>query len=427
LIADQPDDARYDRVFGTKVDGLRALLEATAGDPLTLLAVFGSIGAEIGEAGRGSHAMADAVVGQVASAEAVRRPDCRVRAIAWGPWRAAGLTAGRPAATSQPQDRPGPETTRSIPVDAAAAAFVAELESADDGPTRVIIGAGGDADELTVGGEHRSFWVSVGPADSHLADHGPAGAPVVPIAVAMEWLARAVRRERSSAATMVLRDVRVLKPISLDSFPDTDRRLLVSSRLVSSAAGRRLGLELRGEDGAVYCRASADVGPLRGAAWAVWTPPADLEPLERNRLYDGRVLFHGPRFQSINVLDGVSAAGSAAWLAGLHELGWAHEDWQTDPAAVDGGLQVAVLWAERVLGGASLPEAVGEYRLWKRGPATGSVHCMVGPREMREDRAVCDVGYFDEDDSLRAELFGVELVRRLDQPTGVSIRPSAAS
>jgi acyl transferase domain-containing protein len=413
LIADQTDDVRYDRVFGTKVDGLRALLAATAGDPLTLLAVFGSIGAEIGDAGRSSHAMADAVVGQVASAEAVRRPDCRVRAIAWGPWQAA--------------TGPDPTTPPSIPAEAGAAAFLAELESADERPTRVIIGATGDAGVLTVGGEHRSFWVRVGPADSHLADHGPAGAPVVPIAVAMEWLARAVRRERSSAATMVLRDVRILKPISLDSFPDTDRRLLVSSRLDSSAAGRRLGLELRGEDGTVYCLASADVGPLRGTAWAVWTPPTDLKSLERKRLYDGRVLFHGPRFQSINVLDGVSASGSAAWLAGLHELGWAHEDWQTDPAAVDGGLQVAMLWAERVLGGPSLPQAVGEYRLWKRGPATGSVHCLVCPREVRDDGAVCDVGYFDEDDSLRAELFGVELVRRPVQPAGVALRPPAAS
>ena len=47
LIAEKSDE-QFDRVFDTKVSGLRALLAATAKDPLTALCLFSSVAARSG-------------------------------------------------------------------------------------------------------------------------------------------------------------------------------------------------------------------------------------------------------------------------------------------------------------------------------------------------------------------------------------------
>lgn len=85
-IADKTPE-QFDRVFDTKVQGLRALLAATARDPLRLICVFSSVAARFGNPGQSDYAMANEVLGRVAAAEARRRDgQCLVRAIDWGPW-----------------------------------------------------------------------------------------------------------------------------------------------------------------------------------------------------------------------------------------------------------------------------------------------------------------------------------------------------
>jgi NADP-dependent 3-hydroxy acid dehydrogenase YdfG len=406
LLADLTDE-QYERVFSTKVEGLGALLAATANDPLRLMVVFSSISAEVGNPGQCAYAMANSVISQVVSAVAGQRPDCHVRAIAWGPWQ--GGMVG-----PELEERFRRQGVAVIPVPAGVRAFLAELESSDR-VARVIIGAGGGSGLITVSSDHRMLDVRVGKNHPYLADHAVGGVPVVPVALALEWLARAARTERQLEGRLVLRDARVLHGISLDGFPDRERLLHVRGCTDAREGHWQLRLELRGADDAtLYYRASAgsDVGDR-----PQWTELEGLERFGPPRVYDGHVLFHGPRFQAIRTVEGISAAGAAAVVSGARSLGWpADADWCTDPAAVDGALQVALLWAHRVLGDASLPMAVAGYRLWQRGLAPGQVRCLLWARAVHDNEAECDIACFDEDGSLRAELLGVELVRRPDRP-----------
>ncbi|WP_194912294.1 SDR family oxidoreductase [Azospirillum sp. INR13] len=84
-IADKTRD-QFDAVFGTKVGGIANLLAATREDPLRVICLFSSIASLHGNAGQCDYAMANGVLNAVARAEAARRPDCTVKAIAWGPW-----------------------------------------------------------------------------------------------------------------------------------------------------------------------------------------------------------------------------------------------------------------------------------------------------------------------------------------------------
>ncbi|AWB07031.1 3-oxoacyl-ACP reductase (plasmid) [Azospirillum humicireducens] len=84
-IADKTRD-QFDAVFRTKVEGIANLLAATREDPLRVICLFSSIASLHGNAGQCDYAMANGVLNAVARAEAARRPDCTVKAIAWGPW-----------------------------------------------------------------------------------------------------------------------------------------------------------------------------------------------------------------------------------------------------------------------------------------------------------------------------------------------------
>ena len=86
LIAEKTD-AQFDRVFNTKVEGLRTLLTATADDSLKLLLLFSSVAARTGNNGQSDYAMANEILNKVAVAERSRRGDgVVVKSLGWGPW-----------------------------------------------------------------------------------------------------------------------------------------------------------------------------------------------------------------------------------------------------------------------------------------------------------------------------------------------------
>jgi hypothetical protein len=103
-----------------------------------------------------------------------------------------------------------------------------------------------------------------------------------------------------------------------------------------------------------------------------------------------------------------------ARVAGVRAIGWPGGPWWTDPAAVDGALQAAVLWARHATGGATLPMSVDAIRVHRPGPAPAPLRCLVRAAAIGTDETRCDIALFDEDGEVRTELLGVGLVRRPD-------------
>ena len=129
-------DAQFDRVFDTKVLGLRGLLDATREDPIAWMCLFSSVAARSGNAGQADYAMANEVLNKVAAAEARRRGDaCRVVSIGWGPWEGGMVT---PSLHKHFELR----GVKLLPVAVGAAAFVAELSGRGD--VDVVIGSNTD-------------------------------------------------------------------------------------------------------------------------------------------------------------------------------------------------------------------------------------------------------------------------------------------
>jgi len=399
LLTDKTDE-KFADVFDTKTEGLGALLTATAHDPLDLLCVFSSAAGQLGNQGQSDYAMANEVLNQVLSAEQARRPGCLVRAIGWGPWRGGMVTQDL-------AERFVAAGVQLIEPDIGGQAFLAELGQ-PTGDVRVIVSAAAQADQ-DMSDDLLAAQVTLIESDyGYLADHQIGGAPVVPVSIVLDWFAGAARAWSPTAASVVLHDLRVLEKISLPRLADGGHRLVLRVRRAGSENGQILNLDLRDAADVSHYRASAAAGsPTVPGTWAA---PADLAPL--NWSYDGSTLFHGPRFQAIRSEPSVGPAGAQCTVVGARALGWDRAAWHVDPAALDGGLQLAVLWAQEAGTGRTLPMAIRECRVQRYGAVDDEVRCVVLAKRAGESTATCDIALIDPDGVPRVELLGVELVRR---------------
>ena len=405
---EEKTDAQFDRVFDTKVSGLRALLAATANDPLTALCLFSSVAARTGNLGQCDYAMANEVLNLVACAEQARRgAGCVVRAIGWGPWDGGMVT---PSLKSHFEHM----GVALIPLAAGAQRFVDELTCRSDATQIVIGGAQGDGALGASVTPQATVEVLVNQASHpYLADHNIAGTPVLPMVLAVEWFMRAAQACRPDLVASAVKQVKVLRGIKLENFAGAGDRFVVSAHLLSNGSGAEIGVELRGKNKVLHYSATVGMTEVPVAAPAMAAPPA-LQAWTQPAVYDGHVLFHGPSFQVIQAVQGVSSDGIVGTLAGTHQAGWPLDAWCSDVASLDGGLQLALLWSRQVLGGAVLPMALGEYRSYRSGLASGPVTGVVHGRQIHEARTVCDVAFVDGSGQVVAELIGVETVLRPD-------------
>jgi acyl transferase domain-containing protein len=417
-IADKTDD-QFDRVYATKVAGLRALLDGCASDPLELLCVFSSVAARYGNPGQCDYAMANEVLNQVACAERQRRPSCRVHALGWGPWEAGMVTASHAAYFTG-------LGVPLIPLAAGAEAFVAELGPADD-TAHVLLTAVRERDGgILATGPSRVVAEATVNARTHgfLTDHTPAGVPVLPVAMAMEWFAAAGRIRHPDRSTC-LSDIRVLNRIELPDLAAHGHRFTIEATEATEAARDPGALDLRltSSAGTAHYRArlvAPNAPPQR------WTTPDSMGEPFTESIYEGAVLFHGPDFHVLRRVESLTRHGAEARIVGVRAIGWPGGPWWTDPAAIDGALQAAVLWARHATSAATLPMGMDALRVHRTGPAPGTLRCLVRATSVAADQTRCDIALLDEDGEVRTELLGVSLIRRPDLESAHGARGSDA-
>ncbi len=410
LIAEKSTE-QFDRVFNTKVNGLRALLEVTSQDPLRFLAFFSSVAARCGNQGQCDYAMANEVLNKVAAAERERRADgVVVKSFNWGPWEG-GMVS--PALKSRFESLGVPL----IPLATGARMLVDELTSVSGDDVEIVFGGEPRADALLAeeGPKAREVDLIV---DRHrfpyLDGHRVKGEAVVPLTLVLEWFARATRAMLPPLRCVGFSEVRVLKGIRLPHFDATGAGEVFRIRIetLSSGNGATCRVELISTGGIKYYSATVILADDEIAGDGPVPTLSELTPWA-NEIYGGP-LFHGPEFRVVRELAGVSIDGIEASLVGVHEMDWStgglQERWQLDPALLDGGLQLALLWTQHMTGGHSLPTSIAAVQLNRGHLPVGTVRCVVKGRQAKAEKCLTDVYLIDANDVLIAELRGVETV-----------------
>ncbi len=409
VLADAPLHKKtldeFDRVFETKVGGLCALLDATATDALKLVCLFSSVAARSGNVGQSDYAMANEVLNKVALAEQTRRgPACLFRALGWGPWDSGMVTPGLKAMFEA-------RGISLIPLADGAQAFVSEVLDGATDSLEVTLGGGVLARPPThpmpIGGRVARVVAHLA-RQPYLLDHRIEGNVVLPVVQALEWFVRMAEACRPEQRVDRLLDLKVLRGVTLHDFEKHGDPMMVRCAPVEDQPERLTCTLTDSSESAAYYSATVETGSGAAVVPSVSTAALRGRRLNRDTCYRSGALFHGPAFQVLESVDCGDTSATAS-LYGATAAGWRGEGWATDPAALDGCLQLALVWSFEQLGRTVLPLKVGEVVPYRAGALGDGLRCVLSNGDVSNNRAVCDLDLVDAENLLVASLKRVEL------------------
>ncbi len=409
----------FNRVYGTKVDGLRALLDAASADEpedLRLLVVFSSSTGRFGRTGQIDYAAANEVLNKMSQREAVGRPACRVVSVNWGPWDGGMVDASLRRVFED-------EGIQVIDRAVGARHVVREARASVGGAVEVVVLGEGSSAALAppapITAAPVAFERSVDIA-SHpvLRDHVVGGKAVLPVVLMIEWMAHGALHVNPGLRFHGLDDLRVLNGLKLTAEQSARVRVHVSAAPYADADGvSRVSVELRSDAGprgdVLHARATALLVDQLPAAPAAPEQPAG-EPIGSGALYPDQ-LFHGPLLRAIRKVDACGPDGIVGDVATAPRPG----DWMesplrgrfvTDPLALDGAFQLMVLWTRATRGAPSLPTAIGRLRMYASSLPRDGVRVVANVRRTVNSAATADLAFVEADGAVLLSADGYECV-----------------
>jgi NAD(P)-dependent dehydrogenase (short-subunit alcohol dehydrogenase family) len=407
LIEDKTAE-QFERVYGTKVEGLRSLLAGLPADELRVLALFSSSTARFGRKGQVDYAIANEVLNKIAQQQRRLRPACKVVAVNWGPWDGGMVTPGLRQLFAQ-------EGIPLIPTAAGADFLIRELCGPLEEDTEVVV-LGGSLPRPTPAAPPIHAPPSPGPAlpiafervldltehpvlESHVLD----GHPVLPLALMLEWLGHGALHENPGLQFHGCDNLRVLHGVILDE------GLPPVLRIGAAKASKRDGLliapvEMRsiGADGREVLHARGEIvlaSELPAAPTPLTAPSVSAYAHGRDKIYRS-LLFHGPDLHGIDRVEGCSEAGIIASVRtavspGAWFLQPMRHKWLSDPLALDSSFQLLILWSLERHQAGNLPVGVGRYRQYRRAFPADGVRVVARVTRHTDLHALADIDFLD--------------------------------
>ncbi len=433
LIVDKTAE-QFNRVFDTKVEGLRSLLRATRSDSLRYLVLFSSVSARMGNRGQSDYAIANEVLNKMAWKEAHKRPHCKVISINWGPWDGGMVSSSLKKAFQQ-------KHINLIEPDAGAMCMLYEMSEDKNGPKEVVVGAEMPSENLSAALPDifsKKPRPHVSEASSRLSltvqreidvdrypilkSHVLNGQPVVPLALMTEWLGHCALHENPGLFLHGLDDIRVLKGIVLTNGKKTIRLLAGKARKKESVF--EVDVEIR--DGV---KDNKEI--IHSRAKAILTDSPDAPPIVNRPMHSEaltaktyfrsiddvyeKILFHGSQLRGIRDIINCSATGMIARISSAPSPSeWMSDplrsSWLGDPLALDAAFQMATVWCFEYTGKVSLPSYSASYRQYCKKFPSQDLVAVLEVKNTTEHKMLGDFTFLDANHNVAARLIGCETI-----------------
>ena len=394
LLADKTSDS-WSRVVETKVLGLLTLQRHLRPESLRFLSVFSSVAGRYGNSGQSDYATAN---------ELMNRLCCQLRdqwggrvnvnALCWGPWGATQFGAGM--VTAQTEAKFAAKGVTLVSAEEGRRLFIEELGRQSTPQVEIVCGQGaweqheaargqvqvvppappqagligpmlGAAVMSTLPMGEQVGTVTIDARHIYLRQHRIDGVPVLPAAAAMELMADAARSLWPSWKVVETREFRLTKGVEMKE-PTRTLQVVITPPPYGSSEGFEVTAALQSElaNGRplVHYRCVLRLEQQVQGEFARASTPHSGQKLSVAKAYD-EFLFHGPCFQVIESIKGLSEGGASSyvrptrpteWLAGVPAE---HDQWVFDPALVDAAAQMALLWARTMRDQSCLPTRFG--------------------------------------------------------------------
>jgi NAD(P)-dependent dehydrogenase (short-subunit alcohol dehydrogenase family) len=401
LLADKRSDS-WSRVVDTKVVGMLLLQKFVDPAQLKFFTVFSSVAGRYGNSGQSDYATANELMNRLCTALQARWGQrVAVSALCWGPWGPTKFGAGM--VTAETEAKFAAQGVRLVSAALGRKLFREEISCAAGTPVEIVCGeALWDSREAELGaihlaaGDARVEGAAMGPligfsqeiagtggerilplrldASRHryLHEHVLDGKPVLPAAVALELMAEAAKTMWPGWRVVEVREHKLFKGVELKGMDARDSARSLQVRIAPPPYGSSEGFE-------VAASLESELAPgrfiphYRCVLRLEQMLPAperaerefhDDKALSTDKAY-GEWLFHGPRFQVIERIDGLSPNGAGASVRSTRPVQWLADgandgdDWVFDPGLLDAAAQMAWLWARAYRDESALPARFG--------------------------------------------------------------------
>ena len=451
LLRDKTTDS-FRRVLKPKIDGALTLVSKLRPESLRFLFFYSSVSGRYGNRGQADYAAANETLNKLARWLDARWP-ARVTALNWGPWKTdEGMVS---AELANKFEEAG---VQMVTPEAGCQALVREVAAGEQHSPEVLFGGPLEPLVRTVTSgkaphnESRPLLRSAQQAertngsyevvieqhpaqDIYLYDHRLDGRPVMPMAMVLEFVAEAAESGWPGLSVNRVREFQILRGITFE--PDAGHTLRLRFQQTGAPEdGVDLSLELSldGEKpalhyrGVVELRQAPEIAPI--APLTLSEPqPLSLSLPDAYRTW----LFHGPLFEGVVEVESLGNNGVTAILRTSNPSTFfrpaAAGSWTVDPALIDSGLQLVILWARTYRDETPLPSRLGCFHRIGPPPSDGLVRCEVEIQHHRgRPNMVTDLRFSDSRGRLFARLEDMQTAcsKALNRLSGASDAPKAA-
>ena len=386
-IAIMPNNSldEFHRVFSDKVIRFKELLSLLDSDPLKFICLFSLPVSIFRQSGQTDHAMANEVLGKVALKEARRRGgSCYVKHIFW-------------EFTDEALDQMVPREQ---------GVSLLKQEMCEGEPYDVEVVLGPFHQELAPALSIRMDLHLDRASHSYLLKHVANGKATIPMAMVIDWFNRLVLPLQKKYPFCKLGKLKVHQAIELDPLTSEGVRFsLIAKKIETSDALMLFASEVCSLEGLTLYSAEIELSKEK----LEFPKTLDLSGFNKDALdpkADANITFSStPGLQSLKSVGQVDDRGGQASLTEKNE------GWGAYSAAYDGGLQLALLWSEHVLGGASVPTEISKVYSYLKHPEKGPIRCILKRRHIEDGQACSDMYFLDKTDQIFAKFEGISTCR----------------
>ena len=409
LIVDKTVE-QFEYVFNTKIMGLFSLLKATEEEGLRLICLFSSVAGRFGNMGQCDYAAANEILNKIANYESSKRGNkCVVKSINWGPWEGGMVT---PFLKKHMQKIGVPL----IPLNGGAKMFCRQLFAVSVGSAEVAVGPSMDAEAFSFIEAEKSkvYYIQANKKNyPAIESHTIKEKRIVPVVLAQEWSLRAAKMTKTFLQIISCSDLTVFSGITVDDYELAGKLIKIKTTedAKQETNEQRLVVEIFDNERVMY-KSNVVMGSVPQK------PSLHLKDMDMAGLKDWPIsidhaykhdLFHGQYFRGLKKLVGVSDYAASAVITGSRVLGWPNASYISDPALIDCGLQISLLWGKRLTGNLTLPTKIGKYIPYTYGLIKGDVQCVLSGKSHSNTKTVSDIYFFDGAGNLLLELQSVEM------------------
>ncbi|MDY6853740.1 MAG: SDR family NAD(P)-dependent oxidoreductase [Thermodesulfobacteriota bacterium] len=384
----------WSKVVETKVIGLLLLQRNLCPDSIKFFTVFSSVAGRYGNSGQADYATANELMNRLCCQLSHNwKNKVNVKAFCWGPWEKTKFGTGM--VNEDTEAKFAKKGVKLVSAKQGRSLFKDELIQDDRRSIEVVCGGGPwEEHEAIMGQIERTsqtftdnvlgplldnanvttnpkgdqlITLCLGKNHAYLQEHCIDDIPVVPAAAALEMMSEAADHLYPEWTVVETCDFHLLKGIELNE-GNKELHLIVSPPLYSSNGGFQVNAAIqtmqKKDMPLVHYRAVLNLKHRLPVGFNQAPILHTEKNLSVTKAYD-EWLFHGPRFQVIEEIGGLSDTGAKALLRTTSPTQWLiniesnHKKWIFDPIIIDAAAQMALLWARSFRNESALPSRFG--------------------------------------------------------------------